>query len=901
VEKKDIKVLIVEDSPSDAELLMEKIREFKNRHCQTKLATRMKDAENILEKENFDAIFLDLSLPDCNGLDTVKRVNEKRKDAPVIIMSGINEQGLIASALNLGMQNFIIKGEETPVSLERAIMFSIERQKNIREIIRSKKMQEEIIKNAPIMMFVVDSNRAILQANPETEKFTSKSESEMNGKLVGDVFECVNKFKAEKGCGYSEKCGSCLIAESINEVFSTKQSIYKKEITHEVVRKGRLEELFLLLSAEKMELSTGSGVLIGIEDMTPVKQAEKKLKESEKKFSNAFFSSPVGILITRAGDGKILECNNSLLKRFGFTREQLLGKTVLELGFFENTEARIKLIGKILKGEPVSGIETAFKNRYGETVPCLYSGALSEINGEKVIIASLFDLTEQKKIQAELKASEEQFEDSFEQAAVGIAFTALDGKFLKLNQRYCDIIGYTKEETHGMAFKDITYPENIEQEANAIKLLKTGEINVYKSEKRYIKKDKSLVWVDLTVSLAKDAGNNPKYFVAVIEDITAKKEAEDRWKAFSEAEKDILAIWDKNFKLVAANNTAREVCEAFTGIKLESGIAMQDLALKLNFSGDFSVIQKIINTGNTFEIDEVNIPNGSGGFNTYSVKVIPMASGIGLVVSDITGLKHAEMALKESFEKLQELDRLKSNFISIVSHELRTPLTVIKGFNTFLGRGAAGEMNERQKDYVNIIDQNITRLGNIINDMVDISRIERGTFAIRKETEDLAGVINEAIDSMHFIAGEKGINLEKNFALDSAEVQLDKGRMQQAITNIINNAIRFSQKGGKIDINLSRLEMEKIPVYIRKSLDEKKKYYFISVKDYGTGIEKEYLEKIFERFFQVENADTRRHPGSGLGLSIAQSVMEGHGGEIWAESEGLGKGTEICMVLPAQG
>lgn len=183
--KKEIKVLIIEDSASDSELLIENIKKFKNRRCQATLVTHIKGAESMLAKEDFDVIFLDLNLPDCNGLETLTRINEERKNMPVVIMTGISEQKIMSDALNLGAQNFIVKGEETPASLERTIMFSIERERNIGEIKKAKRMQDEIIKNAPIMMFVVDENREVIRANPETEKFTSKKEQEMKGRLPG--------------------------------------------------------------------------------------------------------------------------------------------------------------------------------------------------------------------------------------------------------------------------------------------------------------------------------------------------------------------------------------------------------------------------------------------------------------------------------------------------------------------------------------------------------------------------------------------------------------------------------------------------------------------------------------------------------------------------------------------
>jgi signal transduction histidine kinase len=181
---------------------------------------------------------------------------------------------------------------------------------------------------------------------------------------------------------------------------------------------------------------------------------------------------------------------------------------------------------------------------------------------------------------------------------------------------------------------------------------------------------------------------------------------------------------------------------------------------------------------------------------------------------------------------------------------------------------------------------------------VDISRIESGTFAMEKERRDFTGILNETVDSMDCIANNCGVTVERDIKIKSAPVEADKGRLIQAISNILNNAIRYSRKGGSIKVELDHAGTKNMPEKIRAALLEDHVYYSLRVIDRGPGLEKKYMEKIFERFFQVENADTRSHQGAGLGLSVAKSIVEEHGGLIYAESEGPGKGLTICLLMP---
>jgi len=308
--------------------------------------------------------------------------------------------------------------------------------------------------------------------------------------------------------------------------------------------------------------------------------------------------------------------------------------------------------------------------------------------------------------------------------------------------------------------------------------------------------------------------------------------------------------------------------------------------------------KEVVRTGTPYFLDEYSMRGEGGEERYFSLKAFRVGNGLGLITSDITDLKRSEIILKQSYEKLREADKLKSNFISIVSHELRTPLTIIKGFTSFLEKEAAGGLNETQKNFVSTISSNTERLARIINDMVDMSKIESGIFSIEKERRELVSLINEVVESMRHVAGEKGVFLSAEFSGKNAIAYVDKGRIVQTVSNLINNAVRFSGNGGNVIVSLAAAEKAVLPARIAEKMSEEKNYYHICVRDEGAGIEEKYLDKIFERFFQVESANTRKHQGAGLGLSIAKSIVEAHGGQIWAESDGPGKGAKIQMIIP---
>lgn len=286
----------------------------------------------------------------------------------------------------------------------------------------------------------------------------------------------------------------------------------------------------------------------------------------------------------------------------------------------------------------------------------------------------------------------------------------------------------------------------------------------------------------------------------------------------------------------------------------------------------------------------------------YEKDFIASVSDVITLVFERWNRNWLEKEVEESLEELKKLNRIKSDFISMISHELRTPMTSILAYLKVLLQGDMGKLSPEQLDFLKTIEKNSMRLLNLINELLDISKIETGKFTVEKQKVNLIEITNNVITEMMVLADLKKIKIIKEFLYDKITITGDYNRLSQVITNIIHNAIKFSEINGEIKIKIQIISDKelKIPDDFKFYDIKNKKYVLISIKDYGAGIEKENLKNIFNMFYQVEKIDTRKHGGVGLGLYIAQEIVKQHNGLIWAESEGAGKGTTFNILLPMQ-
>ena len=256
--------------------------------------------------------------------------------------------------------------------------------------------------------------------------------------------------------------------------------------------------------------------------------------------------------------------------------------------------------------------------------------------------------------------------------------------------------------------------------------------------------------------------------------------------------------------------------------------------------------------------------------------------------------------LKATNRKLQKLERLKSEFISIVSHELRTPLTAIKNAMDIILSGKAGDMTENIEKFVSMGKRNAIRLSGIINDLLDISKIEAGKMEFKFELIHIEPVIEYVKTNLTEVAKEKNLTINYISSGEDVEIYADSNRLEQVLTNLVSNAIKFTPEAGEIEITSKVVNARELQ-YDNCFEDDIKKlqgnYLQVCVEDHGIGIERKDLNHVFDKFAQIENSLSRKVGGSGLGLPIARQLMESHNGAIWCDSE-IGKGSKFYFVIP---
>jgi signal transduction histidine kinase/ActR/RegA family two-component response regulator len=239
-------------------------------------------------------------------------------------------------------------------------------------------------------------------------------------------------------------------------------------------------------------------------------------------------------------------------------------------------------------------------------------------------------------------------------------------------------------------------------------------------------------------------------------------------------------------------------------------------------------------------------------------------------------------ALAQVNEELRRLDQLKSEFLAMVSHELRTPLTAIIGYSRLLLRQAHGPLTPKQLEQQEAIFRSAQRLADLINDLLDVSRLEAGRVELSPRPTDARQVVQQVIGVLAPAARAKDIRIATTFPPDFPPVHADPTRLQQILVNLVGNAVKFTGTGGTVDVTGGRQ---------RNSV-------WIAIEDNGVGIARNELARIWDLFYQVESPLRRRHGGSGLGLTMVRRLVELHGGVVRAESEGEGHGSRFTFTLP---
>ncbi|NEQ31412.1 MAG: PAS domain S-box protein, partial [Leptolyngbya sp. SIO4C5] len=620
-----------------------------------------------------------------------------------------------------------------------------------------------------------------------------------------------------------------------------------------------------------------------------VAQRTQELRESEQRFRTIFEQAAVGIAQADMS-GRFLQANQRFCDLVGYSPDELYQKKYRHLTPSEHLPQDDRLMASLLAGEIKSfSLEKQYLRKGGalQWINLTVSLMRDQEGRPQYNIGIIEDISDRKAAEAALRESEERFRAIFEQAAVGISQTDLSGRYIQVNQTFCQLLGYSETDLLGQPWQNFIHPDDLTKDQSLVQRIFEGEITSFSTEKRYLRRDGQTLWTQKTLSVMRNESNAVTCVVAVIEDISDRKRAE---QALQESQQQLASIADN-----IPGNIFREVFHADGRITLSfmsqgekelSGIDPE----KIQYDRDRLLASVHPADRSEFERQLIASAKALQPFD-YAYRVVHTSGEIrwakenirffqldnGDIIGDgitldITQQKRAEAEVRRALAQEKELNQLKSRFISTTSHEFRTPLAVIASSAGILQDFANKLSDERKQQHLKTIQTYIKHVTRLLDDVLLMNRAETGRLAFQPSplrlVEFCQGLIAELQPSMPehellFQVCQQPAIAAENF---EAEIKADPELLRRIFCNLLSNAAKYSEPGSPIDFILA----------------VQANWVQVEICDRGIGIPLEDQPQLFEAFHRAQNVGNIA--GTGLGLSIVKQCLDLHGGQISFES-----------------
>lgn len=862
------------------------------------------DAQRALEKlaqKSRDIVLVNWDIQGLKGgrsarVALCRKFRKACVEASLVIIADTVAQAVKAEGAFVDAQFYM-----TPERLSAPLFFRLLRERDaVLDLKREQAFNESVFSATGAMIMVSDLYGRIVRINASFENVMEYPAQEVIGTRPWDIF--VSGEAGRKGRSF------------FKEVREEKRHKPLKCETVWTTKSGKQKTIAWVCKPAKIGFGENyTHIISSGMDVTEARLSEQALHDSEALFSSMFHSSPSLNALTTPVGGVHLDVNKAWLKTLGFKRQDVIGRSAAELGVWANLADRRRFIGAMMRNKgSIRGFEAKFRTQSGKYLDFLISSELLDVGGEQRLLFVGNDVTHMKEVEEALRASHGELEKRVAERTEALAkseqrwrdmieadsdwlwetdanerFTYFSESFEKILKSPADLsLGKQRSRVRDESFA----PESWAKYEKAVKQRKPFRDVVYLHTKlqHYFRiSGKPVFENNVFVGYRGTASD-------ITKEVTAERNAQRAQEMLSDAIENIadgFVLFDKDDQFVLCNAKYKDFFPEIAK-HLKVGATFEEILRK----GKLFNRQDKLDDGERDALLQARLDRhrnpgvpftrrmGEEEWIRISERHTSNGGTVG-IVSDISELILSGQQLLEAKHDAERASQAKSNFLANMSHELRTPLNAIIGFSDMMKSEVFGAIdNENYRSYVGNIHASGSHLLDLINDVLDVSRIEAGAMRLIESDIDIAHLVSECIKYISQRARESDVKLKTHIAKDLPKLLGDEIRIKQILINLLTNAVKFTGANGTITCQVTMDKLGRMCLVVR---------------DQGIGMSDEEIDVALAPFGQVENAYTRTREGTGLGLPLVMRLAQLHDAEFEINST-RNKGTEVSVLFPAK-